>query len=175
MELTYKVDFERAVKSLAKFGDQASKKATEALDEYGQEAVTAIKKRITQLGLVNTGNLRARTTYVRTNENEAQIRVRVHYAAIHEYGGTIKPKKTAPWIITPKKAKALRFEVGGKIIFAQRVIQEPKLVFQINGKTIFAKSVSIKEKRYVRDTMEELVKKGLFEEIIADKLMDGES
>ncbi len=40
----------------------------------------------------------------------------VHYAAIHEFGG-----KTAPRTILPRRAKVLRFEAGGRTIFARRV------------------------------------------------------
>jgi phage gpG-like protein len=40
----------------------------------------------------------------------------VKYAGIHEFGGT-----TSPHIIEPKKAAALAFAVGGKMVFARRV------------------------------------------------------
>jgi phage gpG-like protein len=172
MKLNYHVKFRDAVNTLEKFGNQAPSKATEALDEYGEESVTSIKKRVTQIGLVQSGTLRARTTYVRTSNKAAQVRVRVHYAAIHEFGGTIKPKP-GTWTITPKNGKFLKFEVNGKTVFARKVVQQRKLVFEINGKKVFAKSVTIKEKRYVRDSMDELVKKAVFEEIVADKILEG--
>ncbi len=40
---------------------------------------------------------------------------RVPYAAIHEFGGTL-PAMT----ITPKRAKALRFEIDGRVVFAKK-------------------------------------------------------
>src|SRR5574343_128132 len=40
----------------------------------------------------------------------------VKYAGIHEFGG-----HTPPHIIEPKKADAVRFVIGGKVIFAKRV------------------------------------------------------
>lgn len=40
----------------------------------------------------------------------------VPYAAIHEYGG-----RTSPHVIVPVNAKALRFMVGGKVVFAKKV------------------------------------------------------
>lgn len=40
----------------------------------------------------------------------------VKYAAIHEFGG-----QTAPHLILPKKASVLRFEAGGKTVFARKV------------------------------------------------------
>lgn len=40
----------------------------------------------------------------------------VKYGAIHEFGG-----KTPAHVIEPKKADALRFTIGGKVIFAKRV------------------------------------------------------
>lgn len=54
-------------------------------------------------------------------ENATSIYGRVYsqgvpYAGIHERGGV-----TRPHVIVPVRAKALRFEVGGKVVFAQRV------------------------------------------------------
>src|SRR3972149_2296043 len=41
------------------------------------------------------------------------------YAPMHQFGGEIhSPSK----VIVPKKAKALRFIIGGKVIFAKRVV-----------------------------------------------------
>ena len=45
------------------------------------------------------------------NEVELHIGTNLVYAAIHEFGG----------VITPKKAKALSFEIGGELIFAKSV------------------------------------------------------
>ena len=42
---------------------------------------------------------------------EVMVGTDVIYAAIHEFGG----------VITPKKAKALAFEIGGELIFAKSV------------------------------------------------------
>lgn len=44
---------------------------------------------------------------------------RVMYARIHEFGGTIGPRG----IIRAKKASALRFIVGGRVVFAKSVNQ----------------------------------------------------
>lgn len=44
---------------------------------------------------------------------------RVKYARIHEFGGKIGPRG----LIRPKKASALRFVVGGRVVFAKYVNQ----------------------------------------------------
>jgi HK97 gp10 family phage protein len=59
----------------------------------------------------------------------------VEYAAIHEFGG-----KTAPRTILPRRAKALRFGVGGRTVFA-RSVNHP--------------GSRIPEKPYMRPSLEE--------------------
>lgn len=44
------------------------------------------------------------------------VSTNVKYARIHEYGGTIKAM-----VIEAKKARALKFSMGGKTVFAKRV------------------------------------------------------
>lgn len=54
----------------------------------------------------------ATVTWV-VSDKKAEIGPRgVVYAAIHEFGG----------VITPKRAAALRFEIDGEVIFTQRVV-----------------------------------------------------
>lgn len=48
---------------------------------------------------------------VRMNSNIVEIGTNIRYAAIHNYGGEI----------LPKKAKALRFKIGNRWVFAKRV------------------------------------------------------
>lgn len=43
------------------------------------------------------------------------VGTRVHYAAVHEYGGQ------KDYVIEPSSAKALRFQMGGRTVFAKRV------------------------------------------------------
>lgn len=170
VRITVNLDYQGAVNRLAVLGAGARPAATRALMIFGQELVTAIKDRVTEIGLVDTGRLRSSTTFRLLGPEHGEVGVRVHYAAIHEYGGTIRPRKTRPWVITPKRANALRFEVNGKTVFARRVVQEPKLVFEVGGRKVFAKSVTIREKRYVRDPLERLTNEGRFEEIVAVEL-----
>jgi phage gpG-like protein len=60
--------------------------------------------------------------------NQYSVRIGVFgvvYAAIHEYGG----------IITPKRAKVLRFEIGGKVIFSKYVVIPARPYFAPGIKT----------------------------------------
>ncbi|GAB7388994.1 hypothetical protein BSNK01_28320 [Bacillaceae bacterium] len=170
VRIVVNLDYQDAVNRLAALGVGARPAATRALMIFGQELVTAIKDRVTEIGLVDTGRLRSSTTFRLLGPEHGEVGVRVHYAAIHEYGGVIKPRQTKPWIITPKRAQMLRFEIGGKTVFARRVVQQPKLVFEVGGKKVFAKSVTIREKRYVRDPLERLANEGRFEEIVVSEL-----
>lgn len=60
----------------------------------------------------------------------------VPYAAIHEFGGQTKPHD-----IYPKNAEALRFMMGGKVVFA-KVVHHP--------------GSKIPERSYMRSSLEEL-------------------
>lgn len=66
---------------------------------------------------VNTGNLRSHNRMrVQRGGNEVRGEVfnEVEYAgAVHDGSG--------PYIIRPRRKKALRFEVGGQVVFAKRV------------------------------------------------------
>jgi len=68
---------------------------------------------------VRTGRLRRSIHYTVSSADSrttAIVGTDVNYAAIHEFGGRI-PART----VYPKTRQALRFEMGGKIIFAKRV------------------------------------------------------
>lgn len=76
--------------------------------------------------LQDTGNLRRSITYdIREDGEAVAIGTSVPYAAIHQYGGKIRiPART----IVPKKAKALRFIVNGKEVFAKSAKQKARTV-----------------------------------------------
>jgi phage gpG-like protein len=67
---------------------------------------------------VQTGRLRASITHrmIKNGPSEylARIGSNVEYAAIHELGGTIPAHR-----VVPVKARALRFVVGGAVVFAR--------------------------------------------------------
>jgi len=68
---------------------------------------------------VRTGRLRRSIHYEldkQSNRVTATVGTNVEYAKTHELGLTIPAH-----IIQPKRAKALRFEMGGRIVFAKRV------------------------------------------------------
>lgn len=66
-----------------------------------------------------TGTLRRSINYrvnAAGNSVIGSVGTNLEYAAIHEYGGQTKPHE-----ILPKNAKALKFQLGGKTIFAKSV------------------------------------------------------
>lgn len=58
-----------------------------------------------------TGTLSGSITYNMLGEGEAEVGPGMIYAAIHEFGGTIRPVR----------ARALVFEVGGRTVVTQQV------------------------------------------------------
>ena len=65
---------------------------------------------------VRTGRLRSSVKAVVRDKFSFGVSSNVIYARIHEIGG-----RTRPYVIRPKRAKALRFTIGGKTIFAKSV------------------------------------------------------
>ena len=68
---------------------------------------------------VRTGTLRRSIGHTIDDTGSAitgQVSTPVKYAPLHEFGGTVKAR-----IVEAKRAKALRFQVGGKTVFAKRV------------------------------------------------------
>jgi len=63
---------------------------------------------------VDTGRLRSSIVVQQDDEDNWVIGTNVEYAEQQEIG-------MAPTVIRPKNAKALRFEIGGKVIFAKKV------------------------------------------------------
>lgn len=63
----------------------------------------------------DSGRLRQSITH-EVNEGSAAVGTNVVYARIHEEGGN-----TGPRTIVPVNAQALRFEIGGNVIFAKSV------------------------------------------------------
>jgi hypothetical protein len=71
------------------------------------------------------------------------MRVDAPYAAVVEFG-------SRPHIIRPRRAKALRFEVGGEVVFARYIRRGDKIItpkhgrvfrFEIPRRVVFAKKV----------------------------------
>jgi phage gpG-like protein len=71
---------------------------------------------------VRTGSLRSSiNTEISEAAEEvaASVGTNIRYARIHEYG------VDHPWLIEAKAAKALRFEIGGRTVFARSVRHPP--------------------------------------------------
>lgn len=130
---------------------------------------------------VRSGRLRSSITHRIAKENNdlvARVGTNVIYAKIHEYGGTIKPKHAQHLTIpldaamTPSgvaryKARDLISQpsIGG----FKRTFFRNKVLFGVkhNGRVVpvFAlkKSVTIKEKRFMRDSLKEKARQIILE------------
>lgn len=94
-------------------------------DAAGRKVASVTRRtrnRAVILAPVDTGNLRAaHTMQIRELARSVRGRVtnRVQYAqAVHEGRGAV--------VIRPKRRKALRFVVNGRVVFARMVIQPPR-------------------------------------------------
>ncbi|MFC4768739.1 hypothetical protein [Effusibacillus consociatus] len=127
------------------------------LDAVVTEAVGEVKKTITDIELIDKGRLRASIMgEISPDGKKGIIGSDVKYAAIHEYGGVIKPKR----------AKMLAFQVqsGSQIVGKSgKRLKNPKKI----SKWVFAKKVTIKEKRYMRGTIERMQSSGKIESLFA--------
>ena len=65
--------------------------------------------------LTDTARLRGSITH-RVGPDFVEVGTNVVYAAIHQFGG-----QTPPRTIRPKRAKALKFSIGGRTVFAKSV------------------------------------------------------
>ncbi len=81
--------------------------------KFLQGAARDIAQRIREKAPVKTGFLR-RSVTIRYGTGYVEVGPTAEYAPFVEYG-------TSPHIIRPKFKKALRFEKGGKVIFAKLV------------------------------------------------------
>lgn len=132
--------------------EQAIKKPQPALKQIGELMVASIHKNFEEQGrptkwaplspmtlamrrnkdkssikiLQDTGRLRNSITYdaTRSGGTAVAIGTNVKYGKIHQYGGKVNiPAIT----IVPKKAKALRFVINGKVVFAKSVYQKARV------------------------------------------------
>lgn len=102
---------------------------------------------------VATGNLRAQNRMRVLGAHGKQVRGEVFnetaYAlAVHDGtpAHTIRPK---PKIITvrPKNKQALRFKIGGRVVFARSVRMQKPLRFVIGGRVVYAQSARMPARR----------------------------
>lgn len=102
---------------------------------------------------VDTGRLRAgnhfafrrtRTTYVGTVFNNTSYASAVHDGS---KAHVIRPKSTQLKTIRPRTAKALRFEINGRVVYAKSVRVPPTLRFVIGGRVVHAREVHMPARR----------------------------
>jgi HK97 gp10 family phage protein len=118
----------------------------EKLAKFLEESAKFVFAEVRERAPVRTGRLRESITLVKVSDLHYVVGSSLEYAVFVEKG-------TRPHIIRPKRARALRFTVGGQTVFAARVVQPsrgglvitPKrrraLKFEIPQRVIFAKKV----------------------------------
>ena len=106
---------------LGRLTEESRKRLRAAIVRDGQEMARRVRAKLSGPVLkVKSGKLRAS---IKAEMRESQLTLYgrvfssgVPYAAIHEYGG-----QTKPHVIFPKNMKALRFMLGGVVVFAAKV------------------------------------------------------
>lgn len=81
-----------------------------SLERIGQE----MRNDAAEMAPYKTGTLKRSITSKRRGSSGVAVGTDLKYARIHDQGGNIGP-------IVPKKAKALRFKINGKVVFAKKV------------------------------------------------------
>jgi phage gpG-like protein len=106
----------------------SSPKLTKALElaffSIGQDMATESRK----LAPYKTGNLRGSIT-VETDGKKARVGTNLVYARIHDVGGSIKG-----YTVRPKRGKVLRFQSGGKTVFARSAKIPPRRMQPYKGR-----------------------------------------
>lgn len=97
---------------------------------------------------VRTGRLRASVVPVVKSQTSFGVGSNVVYARIHEVGG-----RTSPHIIRPKRAKALRFMSGGRVIFAKSVKHPGSLM---RARHWMSKPMQTELTEYIKDQIKNL-------------------
>lgn len=117
-------------------GERAARLAEPTMRRLGANITKAAKARVN----VRTGRLR-NSIGDQTRVSGTQVVTEVYATA--RYAGYVHDG-TRPHEIVPRRAKALRFEIGGRVIFAKRVmhpgyIGNPYLASAVHGEMARAK------------------------------------
>ncbi len=137
------VEFNVVVRMKKKLEDVISR---EKLAKFLEESAKFVFAEVRERAPVRTGKLRGSIALIKVHDLHYVVGSPLEYAVYVERG-------TRPHIIRPKRARALRFVVGGETVFAARVVQPsrgglvitPKrrkaLRFEIPQRVVFAKKV----------------------------------
>jgi hypothetical protein len=113
-----------------------------ALNKWGVLIVGQTQRNQTDVFKTHSaGGMRKVTHHSVIGNSQLRIRIPKPYARIHEFGGTTKPH-----VIEPRNAKALRFIIGGRVVFARRVHHPGS---------------RITEKRFTRNAIETTLPQGI--------------
>ena len=118
----------------------------ERLAKFLEESAKVVYQEVRERAPVRTGKLRESLALIKVSDLHYVVGSPLEYAVYAEKG-------TRPHIIRPRRARALRFMVGGETVFAARVVQPsrgglvitPKrrraLRFEVPRSVVFAKKV----------------------------------
>lgn len=116
MSVSLQVEFDNGALQASLFGDHGV--LTEFLESYARAVVNQAVANVGAMRAVRTGNLRrsihSEPIQITNGRAEIGIVADAHYASFVHEG-------TAPHTIRPVNAKALRFTVGKKVVFAASV------------------------------------------------------
>ena len=108
------VEFNVVVRMKKRLEDIISR---EKLSKFLEESAKFVFAEARERAPVRTGKLRESISLVKVNDLHYVVGSPLDYAVFVERG-------TRPHIIKPKRARALRFEVGGEVVFA-RLVRHP--------------------------------------------------
>lgn len=114
-KITGEVELTRLVDCLDKALIESVPACMQLLKKTSQDIVNDAQRNITQNGNIKTGKLKNSLKYKISNDGTRSV---IKASASH---GIFIENGTKAHIIRAKKAKALRFEVGGQVIFAKEV------------------------------------------------------
>jgi phage gpG-like protein len=98
----------------------------EIVGDTVREAAEELREEAKQNAPARSGELKSSIRITRLTERSAKVGSKLIYAPVHEFGGTIRPKK-------------------GKV-----------MRYQINGRWVTLRGVTIKESRYLRNAAKEV-------------------
>lgn len=118
----------RLSNKLNKVLSEAPRKFPVLMNKAMHDIAFEVQGRAVKNAPFKTGNLRSSIQAEATSE-KAVIGTNLEYARIHDIGGVIPAR-----IVRPKRAKALRFFVGGKAVFAKSVRMPQRKVRPYKGR-----------------------------------------
>ncbi|MEM2003164.1 MAG: HK97 gp10 family phage protein [Nitrososphaerota archaeon] len=111
MSVSYRVKIDGLEKLLNQLSPEKSKLIQ---DKILENTARVMAEEVANLSPVRTGQLMRSWSYRKISDSKYIVGSKAEYASFVEFG-------TRPHVIYPRRARALRFEVDGEVVFARRV------------------------------------------------------